>query len=191
MHCKCSAMRIKCICTSLHREENASQLIEFAIVLPLLLVVVVGIFDFGQAFTLKQQLNSAAREGARLGSTQPTADLSRTTPDSVVAIRNLVDSYLQTSRIDDCGLNSASLTKPDLTKLQWQASATCPNGNSLTLFIDRSYLIATPNVNVVSTHVNIQYPFQWHFNKVIQLVAPGAGGSTSPVPGDSIVPNMD
>jgi hypothetical protein len=38
----------------------ASQMVEFAVCLPFLVVVVVGIFDFGEAFNLKQKLNGAA-----------------------------------------------------------------------------------------------------------------------------------
>jgi len=41
----------------------------------LLIVVVVGIFDFGEAFNVKQKLNGAAR-GARFASSLPTNDLS-------------------------------------------------------------------------------------------------------------------
>src|SRR5205807_470777 len=62
----------------------ASQMVEFAVCLPLLIVVVVGIFDFGEAFNVKQKLNGAAREGARFASSLPTNDLSDAgTPASV------------------------------------------------------------------------------------------------------------
>jgi Flp pilus assembly protein TadG len=173
-------------------------LVELAVVLPILLVLVVGIFDFGQAFTLKQQLNNIAREAARLGSSQPTADLSQTAPPSVKAIRDLIDSDLKASKIDDCGLGDSQsggrvsrTGTPD--QVTWKAvGATCPAG-TLTVTIERatSAFSATLNINVVCTHVNIQYPFQWHFNKVIQLIAPGASGTTNPVPGDAVIPNMD
>ena len=58
------------------QSTEAAALIEFAVALPLLVVLVVGIFDFGGAFNLKQELNNAAREGARFGASQPTNDLS-------------------------------------------------------------------------------------------------------------------
>ena len=71
------------------------------------MVLVVGIFDFGGAFNLKQKLNNAVREGARFGASQPTNDLALGQPPSVSAIRYLVDSYLQTAGINDCGLSTA------------------------------------------------------------------------------------
>ena len=73
--------------------------------LPLLVVFVVGIFDFGGAFDLKQKLNNIAREGARFASSLPTTDLDAIgTPPSITAIRDLVVSHLQAARLNDCGL---------------------------------------------------------------------------------------
>ena len=45
---------------------DAAQLLEFAFILPLLLVLGVGFADFGGAYNLKQKLNNAAREGTRI-----------------------------------------------------------------------------------------------------------------------------
>jgi len=42
------------------RDDRGSQMVEFAVTLPLLMVFVVGIFDFSGAFTLKQKLTNAA-----------------------------------------------------------------------------------------------------------------------------------
>jgi Flp pilus assembly protein TadG len=44
-----------------------AELIEFALVLPILLLVILGIFDFSFAFQRYQVLTNAAREGARIG----------------------------------------------------------------------------------------------------------------------------
>ena len=47
------------------REHGASA-VEFAIVLPLLVVLVFGIIQFGLAFNRQQSFHAASREGARL-----------------------------------------------------------------------------------------------------------------------------
>ena len=44
----------------------ASKLIEFALVFPLLLMVILGIVDFGFLFQRYEVLTNAAREGARV-----------------------------------------------------------------------------------------------------------------------------
>ena len=48
--------------------EDGAELIEFAMALPLMLVLVTGVFDFGLAFQQYEVVTNAAREGARLGS---------------------------------------------------------------------------------------------------------------------------
>ena len=48
--------------------EQGTALLETAMTLPLLLIVSVGIFEFGRAFQTMQVLTNAAREGARLAS---------------------------------------------------------------------------------------------------------------------------
>lgn len=48
------------------RGERGSSLVEFALVLPLLLLVFAGIVDFGFLFQRYEVVTNAAREGARL-----------------------------------------------------------------------------------------------------------------------------
>ena len=50
------------------RSERGAELIEFALALPLMLVLMTGVFDFGLAFQQYEVVTNAAREGARLGS---------------------------------------------------------------------------------------------------------------------------
>lgn len=154
--------------------SEGAQILEFAVALPLLVVFVVGIYDFGQAFNTKEKLNFAARDGARFGSTQPTNDLSQNSPLSVAAIRDLVDADLIAANINDCGLGPIQQSSP----LVWMATGTCPNSFTFTLTINRGYVVApAPNasqpVQQISTHIDIQYPYQWQFSSAIQLVVPG------------------
>ena len=47
--------------------ERGAELIEFALVFPLLLFVILGIVDFGFLFQRMEVVTNAAREGARVG----------------------------------------------------------------------------------------------------------------------------
>ncbi|HEX8360721.1 MAG TPA: TadE/TadG family type IV pilus assembly protein [Longimicrobium sp.] len=49
----------------LARAEQGQALVEFALVVPVLLLLVVGIFEFGRAWNAHQAVTDAAREGAR------------------------------------------------------------------------------------------------------------------------------
>jgi Flp pilus assembly protein TadG len=48
------------------RGEEAAQLVEFALVLPMLLLIVLGIAEFGFIFQRYEVVTNAAREGARM-----------------------------------------------------------------------------------------------------------------------------
>lgn len=50
----------------IHRKEEGQGLVEFALVLPILLLFLLGIVEFGWLFNARISLTSAAREGARV-----------------------------------------------------------------------------------------------------------------------------
>jgi Flp pilus assembly protein TadG len=51
--------------------DNAGQaIVELALILPILLMLLIGIFEFGRAWNTKQVITDAAREGARLAVVQ-------------------------------------------------------------------------------------------------------------------------
>ncbi len=70
--------------------EHGQALIEAALVIPLMLLIAVGIFEFGRAYQTWQILTNAAREGARL-SILPGSD------PAVVAQR--VRDYMQDGQL--------------------------------------------------------------------------------------------
>jgi Flp pilus assembly protein TadG len=71
--------------TARRRAEAGTALIEFALVLPILLVLAMGMIDFGRAFHLKGLLDQAAREGARIAVvTTPDLDLVTARVNSVL-----------------------------------------------------------------------------------------------------------
>ncbi|SEA83814.1 Flp pilus assembly protein TadG [Thalassobacillus cyri] len=49
------------------RKEEGQSLVEFALVLPVLLLLVVGIFDFGRVLYTHLQMELVAQEAVRLG----------------------------------------------------------------------------------------------------------------------------
>jgi Flp pilus assembly protein TadG len=60
------------------RSQKGAALLEAAITLPLILLVCVGIFEFGRAYQTWQVLTNAAREGARVAVIQGTTDTNIT-----------------------------------------------------------------------------------------------------------------
>jgi Flp pilus assembly protein TadG len=56
---------VKRHCPRARPGEKGAAAVEFAIILPLLLLIIAGIVDFGRAFFTQVVLTNAAREGAR------------------------------------------------------------------------------------------------------------------------------
>jgi TadE-like protein len=166
-------------------DDHASQIVEFAVSLPLLVLFVVGIFDFTGAITLKQKLTNAAREGARVAASDPASDLGNSLPVSVSDAWQVVYNYLGSEKINDCGLKSGG---PPLASggLVWTATGTgCPgvgNGN-LVLRIERGCVTpeagSSPLVYTVNTCVTIVYPYSWKFNGISGLFPGKFTGPTS------------
>lgn len=78
------------------RGSSGQSMIEFALVLPMLLVLVFGIVEFGNAWRHYQLITNTAREGARIA----------VLPSSTAAV---VDSVID-DRLDGSGLISDSAT---------------------------------------------------------------------------------
>jgi Flp pilus assembly protein TadG len=179
--------RVCTLSNQLLHKESAAQLVEFAVSLPLLVLFVVGIFDFSGAFTEKQKLTNAAREAARVAAADPAGDvgnLSSGVPSSVRHALRAVDSYLTANRLNDCGLSTKTPTASGVT---W-TYAIAPSGTppcGITLIVNRGYVFpvtsTTPPAltcqsqgpgaqNLIGTCVSIQYAYPWKFGRVASLL---------------------
>ena len=173
-------------------DDRAAQLVEFAVALPLLVVFVVGIFDFSNAFTLKEKLTNVARDAARAAASNPASDLNSPAPVSVTNAFQDVDKYLLANNMSDC---NAVLTSSSTATLTWTYSGTtgCP-GTGLVVIINRGYYFTAAaatqpaNVNcqppaisggptqiaVIGTCVSIQYAYAWQFGRAASLLGTSA-----------------
>jgi Flp pilus assembly protein TadG len=160
------------------RSEQGSSLVEFAISLPLLVVFIVGIYDFSGAFNQKQKIEQAAHVGVIIAASSPMADIDGANPNPaslqpVVAVvfNSLADSnVLPSANLGSCKAGSATPSGP--AGLTWTYTITgCPD--TLTIQIDRGWVPAGPPTTV-GTRVTVSYPYQWQFNSVIQLLIPGS-----------------
>jgi Flp pilus assembly protein TadG len=67
-------------------DEHGASAVEFAFIVPLLIVLVLGIAEFGHAFQVSGTLSAAAREGVRVMALQNDPAAART------AVRNAAPS---------------------------------------------------------------------------------------------------
>jgi len=188
---------------ALWRETEGAQLLEFALALPLLVVLLIGMLDFGGAYNLKQKLNNAAREGARFAGTLKCSDCtqppSSTSPKSTLAIRDVVEAYLTNANVPLCGTAGTTVPANGTTTFSWTftySSSPCSAGVPFVLTIERNYIYTyTDTVNggtktVLASRVTLSYPYQWAFSRVIGLMVPGANPALpSTIASDAIMQN--
>jgi Flp pilus assembly protein TadG len=90
--------------------ERGASAVEFGLIVPILLILVLGIVEFGHAFQVQGTLSSAAREGAR-----------------AMALRNSQDEA------KDAVQAAAAALDPGVTDAQISISpSVCPAGTSTT-----------------------------------------------------------
>jgi Flp pilus assembly protein TadG len=156
---------------SLLGDAQGAALLEFAISLPLLVVFVVGIYDFSGAFNQKLKLNQAAQEGAIIAGAQPTSDItSPTAPDSLAPVVSAVyNSLVGSGVLHGCTLPAAASGTGLASTYKISG---CPD--QLVITINRGTVVNLVSPAVVGTVVTVEYPYIWRFNSVIQLLVPGA-----------------
>jgi len=79
------------------RSMTAGQaLVEFALILPLLILILMGIFDLGRAFYAYSVVANAAREGARAGviATATDADIRAAVRRYAIGLEPIPDSKI-------------------------------------------------------------------------------------------------
>lgn len=80
--------------TGMHKlNERGASAVEFALLLPLLMMILFGIIEFGLAFYQQAILTNASREGARLGIVQSVPAIT------TEQINERIDTYLSNAGI--------------------------------------------------------------------------------------------
>lgn len=92
------------------RDETGAVMVEFAFVLPLLLMLVIGIIEFGRGYNAKIELTGAAREGARALALGQTTDEAATAVVDGAPGLSLTAADVTTSACPADGTGNASVT---------------------------------------------------------------------------------
>jgi Flp pilus assembly protein TadG len=150
----------------LARGTNGQEIIEAAIVIPLLFMILFGVYWFGRAFNIYGTINHAAREGAR-AATRTCA--SCIPPNALVAaqVATAVTQALQASHLDPSKALNSTVTP---------AAVACPgsgggcsniplNGGPGKVHFCQSVQLnaGSPDPPVCGVIVSFQYPYQFWF----------------------------
>ncbi len=115
------------------RSQRGVSLVEAALTIPMLLLIAVGIFEFGRAYQTWQVLTNAAREAARYSVT-PSA-----TADRAQAIAG---QYMSMGGLTDCSPGCVNVNR----------AASLPTGAGSTVTIDYpfQFIVLQPVANLVT-----------------------------------------
>ncbi len=111
--------------------ERGQALVEFAIIIPILLAVLLGIVEFARAWQIQQVVTNAAREGARF------AVLATTTTDASIA--TVMDTYMSSANMD------MSYTSYNIRNLVNQSG----DPDTITVSYDYQYSLFGPVINLL------------------------------------------
>jgi Flp pilus assembly protein TadG len=120
------------------RADSGAELVEFALVLPLLLVLIVGVADFALLFQSYEVTTNAAREGARL------AVLPGYNANSYATARTRVTTYLAAG-----GARGTCLTNVTPVALDLGGGLT-GSGVQVTLTYTHSFLFIGPVIGLIN-----------------------------------------
>jgi len=132
------------------KENHGATAVEFAIVLPLLLLLVFGLIEFGLLIYNKQIFNNACREGARAGVQQsaptPNPSLNRYTE---AQIHQVVNDYCKNYFITFSSTKPYPTPKPLPTNRPDYVKQCPPNAIQKILFVSEQYnyqFLILPNI---------------------------------------------
>jgi len=126
----------------MNRRERGQSMVEFALVVPIFLVIVLGIVDFGMALRAYVTIENAAREGARYGvvDCDSTAD--------VTEIKNkVVDMSGGLLEAADVAVDADSVSSGN----QNCTSSLPAAGGTITVTATHTYNMITPLGNLVTS----------------------------------------
>ena len=159
------------------RDAEGAELLEFALALPLILVMVAGLLDFSRAYNIKQKLAQSVREGVRYIATEHN-DITDSNPASVATLRDEVVTYLNNARGINTSFIGTTLSYNNSPGVCTGTYYTTRNGVNYGLKVERCLQVPdTANATTIwSSRVTLFYPYDWTFgfNTIIKMLLPSS-----------------
>jgi Flp pilus assembly protein TadG len=132
------------------RADRAAELLEVALVLPLLLSLLLGMISFARAYNAYQTITRAAREGARMLVLTDCATCSNTEYSSASA-RTIVDNVLLSANF-----NPTAVTNYSATYVWTDSTYATPQQCGVDISFTYPFQLAIPFTSVNLTNLNLQ-----------------------------------
>ncbi|HET6176274.1 MAG TPA: TadE family protein [Candidatus Sulfotelmatobacter sp.] len=143
-------------------ETRGTEIAEAAAVLPLMFMMILGIFWFGQAFSMYGTITRAAQDGARAGAAPYCTTCTTTTPSPGQNAFNAVQSAMVVAKLDPTKARYP-LPLPALNSCTGAGPVACDSASS-NVCVQSSVLLSNTvggATAVCGMSVSFQYPFQF------------------------------
>lgn len=137
-------------------ESRGTEIAEAAAVLPVMFMILIGIFWFGQAFSIYGTITRAAQEGARAAAAPQCSTCSATTPSTNAY--SALQTVLVTARLDPTKLHRPSST-PALVSCVDDATAVACDASLTNVCLQKGVEISSIGSNVCGMSMSFQYPY--------------------------------
>jgi len=135
------------------RSEKGAALLEAAITVPMILLVCVGIFEFGRAYQTWQVLTNAAREGARMAVIQGTSDTD---------IKARVVAYMVNGALPDGSATMVTVTR------NVGLAGTPDTGTQITINYPFQFMVLNPVVRLIHPTSTVGAPITMQSNALMR-----------------------
>lgn len=143
-------------------EDQGAEIAEAAAVLPLMFMVLLGIFWFGQAFSIYGTITRAAQEGARAGAA-PQCTTCTVGSSAAQNAYGATEAALVAAKLDAANAR-APVPAPALSSCSGGGSVACGGPNSSKVCVQTGIQLSNPalgGAGVCGISVSLQYPFQF------------------------------
>lgn len=149
---------------------DGSEILEAALVLPLLFMLLLGIIWFGRAFNIYSTIQQAAQQGA-IAAARPTCATCRDASSTTTTVDNAIEAVMQASNLDPNQIQVSS--NPGLNECPPPPDSRWPRGSGCRqhkrIWICRNILLNQVNGFLLPNQpaqcgsvVSFQYPFQFN-----------------------------
>jgi Flp pilus assembly protein TadG len=147
--------------------SEGQEIAESAAVLPLLFMILLGIFWFGRAFNIYATITHGAREGARVAVAQSCATCGNVAPP-VDKVGTAIQQVLQSSGLDPTQVTSTTpiFCPCGSTPCGSPQACSTPSSGLPQVCVQQDVQLNNPSTgqaNVCGTVVSFQYPYQFYF----------------------------
>jgi Flp pilus assembly protein TadG len=144
--CHSPRTRLKRFCVRLvtnWKEESGAELVEAALVLPILLMLLLGIVTFGRAWNVYETITRAAREGAKQAVLTPCAVSAYCAGATNYTATDIWTKFVYPVLQSD-NLNTTKVASNSITYVQLDPSGTPPHVCGLQLKFNYPYTFSLP-----------------------------------------------